>query len=48
LLIGAGSTKAEVLDALEVLASQIDSHWDRLIVDPLNREERRAASKGLP
>jgi hypothetical protein len=40
IFIKAGSTKAEVLDALETLAFQIDSDWDRLITDPLDRENR--------
>lgn len=38
LYIAAGSTKADVLRAMNWLLIQIDHHWDAIIIDPLKRQ----------
>ena len=34
LLIRAGTSKGEALEAIESLLNEVDRHWDRLITDP--------------
>ena len=47
LMIGAGATKAEVLDGLAWLTRQIDRYWDRLIANPMKLSPEEWAEEKL-